>query len=70
MTVAPLTTTFRGLSTEVAVGRHNGLDHDSVVSCDNVTTVSVSDLGRQVGFLPDRQERALADAIRAAFDLE
>lgn len=39
VTVAPITTTIRGLSTEVPVGRTNGLDHDSVVSCDNVTTI-------------------------------
>ena len=37
VTVAP--STIRGLSTEVPVGAANGLDHDSVVSCDNIVTV-------------------------------
>ena len=70
VTVAPITTTIRGLSTEVPVGRANGLDHDSVVSCDNVVTVPTSAVGRRVGHLLPAQEPALATAIRAAFDLE
>lgn len=52
------------------MGRANGLDQDSVVSCDNVTTVEIERLGRQIGFLYDSQEPALAEAISAAFDLE
>ncbi len=70
VTVAPITTTIRGLSTEVAVGPDNGLEVPSVVSCDNVTTVPKTVLGRQIGILVDRQERDLSDAIRAAFDLD
>jgi mRNA interferase MazF len=47
--VAPITGTIRGLSTEVPMGPANGLDHDSVVSCDSIVTVPVSALGRQLG---------------------
>src|SRR5664280_1857517 len=39
VSVAPITSTIRGLSTEVPVGAGNGLDHDSVVNCDNIVTV-------------------------------
>jgi mRNA interferase MazF len=70
VTVAPITSTIRGLSTEVPVGTANGLDHASVVSCDNIVTMPVSALGRQLGFLLTEQETALTDAIRAAFDLD
>ncbi|MGH3358461.1 MAG: type II toxin-antitoxin system PemK/MazF family toxin, partial [Nocardioidaceae bacterium] len=70
VTVAPITSTIRGLSTEVPVGRSNGLDHDSVVSCDNLTTVPVDTIGRQIGRLLPRQEPTLTEAILAAFDLE
>lgn len=70
VTVAPITTTVRGLSTEVPVGPSNGLDHPSVVSCDNIQTIPASSLGRQLGFLLDAQEPMLSEAIRAAFDLE
>jgi mRNA interferase MazF len=70
VTVAPITTTIRGLSTEVAVGPENGLDAPSVVSCDNVTTIPVAALGTQLGVLLDVQEQSLSDAVRAAFDLD
>jgi mRNA interferase MazF len=69
VTVAPITSTIRGLSTEVPVGAKNGLDHASVISCDNVTTVPRSAIGQLVGHLNDRQEAALTAAILAAFDL-
>lgn len=69
VTVAPITTTVRGLSTEVPVGAANGLDHDSVVSCDNIVTVPAEALGRQLGFLLAAQEAALSEAIQTAFDL-
>ena len=69
VTVAPITSTIRGLSTEVPVGPANGLDHESVVSCDNIVTVPASALGRQLGFLLSEQETTLTEAIRAAFDL-
>ncbi|WP_454049295.1 type II toxin-antitoxin system PemK/MazF family toxin [Cellulomonas sp. Marseille-Q8402] len=70
VTVAPITTTARGLSTEVPVGDANGLDHDSVVSCDNLITIESGRLGRQVGMLLPAQERALARALVSAFDLD
>jgi mRNA interferase MazF len=69
VTIAPITSTTRGLSTEVPVGRDNGLDHESVVSADNVTTVPKTTLGRHIGYFLPRQEAALTEAIRAAFDL-
>jgi mRNA interferase MazF len=70
LTVAPITTTVRGLSTEVRVDAANGLAGPSVVSCDNVTTISVDALGEQIGVLLDHQELPLGEAIRAAFDLD
>lgn len=70
VTVAPITSTIRGLSTEVPVGPSNGLDHDSAVSCDNVLTIEKDLLGRHLGYLLPEQEPQLAEAIRLAFDLE
>jgi mRNA interferase MazF len=70
VTVAPITTTIRGLSTEVAVDAANGLAGPSVVSCDNITTIPTDTLGEQIGVLFDRQELSLSDAIQAAFDLD
>lgn len=69
VTVAPIITTIRGLSTEVPVGKANGLDHAGVVSCDNILTIPTTTLGRHVGHLLPAQEVDLAEAIRGAFDL-
>lgn len=70
VTVAPITSTRRGLSTEVEVGPQNGLDHVSIVNCDAITTVPVGQMGRVIGYLLPLQELALSGAIAAAFDLE
>jgi mRNA interferase MazF len=70
VTVAPITSTMKGLSTEVAIGRANGLDHDCVISCDNIMTIDKAALGRHLGFLFDHQEAALGQAIVNAFALQ
>jgi mRNA interferase MazF len=70
VSVAPITSTIRGLSTEVRLDAANGVGGECVVSCDNITTIPSSALGEQIGILLDRQERVLSDAIRSAFDLD
>lgn len=70
VTVAPITSTIKGLSSEVAVGPENGLDHASVVSLDNVVTIPVELLGRTIGFLGREQEEQLARAVVLAYDLD
>jgi mRNA interferase MazF len=70
VTVAPITTTIRGLSSEVPVDAANGLAGPSVVSCDSITTIPTGVVGAQIGVLLDHQEPALGEAIAAAFDLD
>ena len=70
VTVAPISTTIQGLSSEVLVGPHNGLDHDCVVALDNVITVPVNLLGRTVGYLDAEQTAQLARAVVVSYDLE
>jgi len=69
VTVAPIASTIRGITSEVPVGQRNGLDHDSVVSCDNITTVRQDAVGDTIGLLFDDQEAELARAISDAFEL-
>ncbi len=69
VTVAPITTTVRGLSTEVSLGPANGLDGPCVASCDNVVTIPADAIGPRLGYLLSGQEPELAEAIRTAFDL-
>lgn len=70
VTVAPITTTVRGLSTEVALGTANGLEQTCVVACDHISTIPIDTLGPQIGRLLDSQESLLTQAIHAAFDLD
>ncbi|WP_163541850.1 type II toxin-antitoxin system PemK/MazF family toxin [Occultella kanbiaonis] len=70
VTVAPITSTVKGLSSEVRVGPANGLDGASVVSLDNVVTIPVDLLGRTLGYLSQDQERLLARAAVLAYDLD
>lgn len=69
VTVAPITSTIRAISSEVPVGPRNGLDHDCVVSCDNIVTVRSDDVHGTIGLFFDDQETELARAISDAFDL-
>jgi mRNA interferase MazF len=70
VTVAPITTTIRGLSTEVQLGVGNGLEDRCAVACDHITTILATALGPQIGRLLDDQEAGLSTAIRSAFDLD
>jgi mRNA interferase MazF len=70
VTIAPLTATIRGLSTEVLCGPANGLDDRCAVTCDHITTIRTDRLGRQIGRLLDDQEAELTRAVHAAFDLD
>nr|WP_202627953.1 type II toxin-antitoxin system PemK/MazF family toxin [Cellulomonas sp. APG4] len=70
VTVAPITSTVKGLSSEVLVGPENGLDHRCVVALDNVVTVPDAALGRTVGYLTATQEAELARAVVLAYDLD
>ena len=70
VTVAPITSTMKGLSSEVPVGRANGLDHDSAIALDNVVTIPSQLLGRTIGFLTEAQEAQLARAIVLAYNLD
>lgn len=70
VTVAAVTSTVRGLPTEVAVGPEHGLRQESVVNCDNVFTLSKRALERKRGELDPESLERLRDALRIALDLE
>ncbi|MGM7668090.1 type II toxin-antitoxin system PemK/MazF family toxin [Microbacterium sp. A93] len=70
VTVAPITSTVKGLSSEVSLGRENGLDHACAIALDNTVTIPASALGRTIGFLTESQESQLATAVSLAFDLD
>lgn len=69
VTIAPITSTIRGITSEIPVGPRNGLDHACVISCDNITTVRSQAVGDTLGLFFDDQEPELLRAISDAFDL-
>ncbi len=70
VTVAPVTSTIRGIPSEVPVGEVEGLKHESVMNLDHVQTVPRASLGRWIGRLrPDRMFEVCV-AMQAAFGCE
>ena len=70
VTIAPITTRIRGLSTEVEVGPANGLDSPSVISCDNIITIPLTALDDDpFGHLVLATRAALDHALKYALDI-
>lgn len=63
VTVAPLTSTIRGVPSEVIVGPEDGLKAPSAVNLHNVLTVAKENLGRRVAQLGDDRMRDVCRAL-------
>jgi mRNA interferase MazF len=66
--VAPVTSTVRGVSTEVAVGPEDGVRQESVANLDNLQLVSRDRLRRRVGRARRQTMAALCGALAFAVD--
>ena len=64
--VAPITSTVRGLPSEVPVGTEEGLDQRSVVNLDHVQTVDQRRLHAYVGALSEGKMRQVCRALALA----
>lgn len=64
--VAPVTSTIRGLPSEVIVGVEEGLEHTSAVTCDHLHTIDRSRLSERLGSLGPSPMRAVCRAIAVA----
>lgn len=64
--VAPVTSTIRGLPSEVMVGEDEGLKHSSAVNLDHVQTVDRSRLIGYVGRLAPEKMAAVCRALAVA----
>jgi mRNA interferase MazF len=67
---APITSTVRKLSTEVAVGPDDGVRVRSVANLDNVQLVARSRLIRRVGRVKPTTMRAMCEALAIAIDCD
>ena len=66
--VAPVTSTVRGISTEVPVGSEDGVRHPSVANLDNVQLVARERFRRRVGRARPATMAALCSALSVAVD--
>lgn len=69
LTVVGVTSTIRGLPTEVAIGPEHGLGHESVVNCDNLATLPKGAFASRRGRLDPTGLARLEAALRVALDL-
>ena len=63
VTVAPLTTTIRGVGSEVVVGTDVGLKQPSAINLHHVATVPLSGLRAYVGTVSDEVMRQVRGAL-------
>ena len=68
--VAPVSTTIRGFSVEVRLGRRDGLPRPAVVSGDWLATLPKTDLVSRIGMLSRTKLAQLDDALRFALGLD
>jgi mRNA interferase MazF len=68
--VAPVTSTIRGIPSEVIVGVDEGLKHPSAVNLDHVQTVEKSRLLRHLGRVRGEPLVKLCQALAVAFGCE
>ena len=64
--VAPITSTVRGIPSEVPVGPEEGLKHYSAINLDHVQTVEQHRLHAYVGVLSERKMHQVCRALALA----
>jgi mRNA interferase MazF len=65
-TVAPITSTIRGVPSEVALGPEDGMKRAYVVNLHNVITVDQRNIGRRIAHLSPRRMREVCAALAFA----
>jgi mRNA interferase MazF len=66
---APVFSSGKGLSTQVAVGPDEGLKHPSWIMCDNLVSLRKTDLTRFLGSLSRSKIAELNQSLTMALDL-
>jgi mRNA interferase MazF len=69
VSVVEITTTIRGIETEVPLGRREGLPRPCVANADNIHTIPKSRLSERAGALGPEKTRALDAALKLSLGL-
>jgi mRNA interferase MazF len=70
VTVAPITSTIRGIPSEVALGPEDGLRQPCAANLHNIITVAQQGLGRRLAQLSDQRMREVCAAMAFALGCE
>jgi mRNA interferase MazF len=70
VTVAPITTTIRGVPTEVVLGLQDGMHAACAVNLDNIQTVQKSKLGGCIANLTVDKMQKVKEAIHFALGMD
>jgi mRNA interferase MazF len=70
VTVAPITSTIRGVPSEVALGPEDGMKAPCVVNLHNLVTVAQSAIGRRLVQLPSPRMREVCRSLIFALGCE
>ncbi len=70
VTVAPITSTVRGIPTEVVLTTDDGLPGTCAANFDNLQTIPKSNIGDRIARLSSRRMRQAAAAVSFALGLD
>lgn len=70
VTVVPITTTIRGIPTEVTLTFADGMPAECVVNCDNIQTVAKANLGPFIAHLSHEKMKAVKAGIEFALGFD
>ena len=69
VTVAPVTSTIRGIPSEVLLSKHDGMPNDCAINYDHLQTVSKSRVGSLITTLSNEKLGKIRNAICFALNL-
>ena len=70
VTIAPITSTVRGIPSEVALSSNDGMRQECAVNCDHLQTVAKGRLGPLITTLSAARLSAVSRAIRFALAIQ
>ncbi|MFT4178258.1 MAG: type II toxin-antitoxin system PemK/MazF family toxin [Thermomonas sp.] len=70
VTIAPITTTVRGIASEVLLTQADGLPETCAANFDNLQTVARSRMGERIAHLSSQRMREAAQALAFALALD
>jgi mRNA interferase MazF len=69
VTVAPVTTTVRGIPSEVVLSTEDGMPRECAINCDHIQTVSKGKVGGAITTVSSSRMTQVTRAIRFALNL-